>query len=40
MEHAATPISATPSSGLRDPPGLAEFYLHLLGWVYRDEDHA
>jgi catechol 2,3-dioxygenase-like lactoylglutathione lyase family enzyme len=26
--------------GTPDPPGLAEFYLQLLGWVYRDEDHA
>ena len=26
--------------GTPDPPGLAEFYRELLGWVYRDEDHA
>ena len=26
--------------GTPDPSGLAEFYLQLLGWVYRDEDHA
>jgi hypothetical protein len=26
--------------GTTDPPGLADFYLQLLGWVYRDEDHA
>ena len=26
--------------GTPDPPGLAEFYLRLLGWVYRDEDHG
>jgi catechol 2,3-dioxygenase-like lactoylglutathione lyase family enzyme len=26
--------------GTPDPPGLAEFYRQLLGWVYRDEDHA
>ena len=26
--------------GTPDPPGLAKFYLQLLGWVYRDEDHA
>jgi catechol 2,3-dioxygenase-like lactoylglutathione lyase family enzyme len=26
--------------GTPDPPGLAEFYRALLGWVYRDEDHA
>ena len=26
--------------GTPDPPGLAEFYQQLLGWVYRDEDHA
>src|SRR6195952_964361 len=25
--------------GTPDPPGLAEFYRELLGWVYRDEDH-
>ena len=36
----ATPISATPSSALPIRSGLAEFYLQLLGWVYRDEDHA
>jgi catechol 2,3-dioxygenase-like lactoylglutathione lyase family enzyme len=26
--------------GTPDPAGLAEFYRQLLGWVYRDEDHA
>ena len=26
--------------GTPDPSGLADFYLRLLGWVYRDEDHA
>ncbi len=26
--------------GSTDPPALAEFYRELLGWVYRDEDHA
>jgi len=26
--------------GTGDPPALAEFYRELLGWVYRDEDHA
>jgi len=26
--------------GTPDPSGLAEFYRLLLGWVYRDEDHA
>jgi catechol 2,3-dioxygenase-like lactoylglutathione lyase family enzyme len=25
--------------GTPDPPGLAEFYRELLGWVYRDDDH-
>jgi catechol 2,3-dioxygenase-like lactoylglutathione lyase family enzyme len=25
--------------GTPDPPGLAEFYRVLLGWVYRDDDH-
>ena len=25
--------------GTPDPPGLAAFYLELLGWVYRDDDH-
>lgn len=26
--------------GTPDPPGLAAFYVELLGWRYRDEDHA
>ena len=25
--------------GTPDPPRLAAFYLELLGWVYRDEEH-
>ena len=32
--HLANTVLGTP-----DPPGLAEFYRELLGWVYRDEDH-
>ena len=33
--HLSNTVLGTP-----DPPGLAEFYRQLLGWVYRDEDHA
>ncbi|MDP3893388.1 VOC family protein [Nocardioides sp.] len=25
--------------GTPDPPGLAAFYVELLGWRYRDDDH-
>ena len=33
------PYLASTVPGTSDPPGLAEFYRELLGWVYRDEDH-
>ena len=33
--HLANTVLGSP-----DPPALAEFYRELLGWVYRDEDHA
>jgi catechol 2,3-dioxygenase-like lactoylglutathione lyase family enzyme len=33
------PFLANTVLGTPDPPGLAEFYRALLGWVYRDEDH-
>lgn len=34
------PYLANTVLGSPDPPALAEFYRELLGWVYRDEDHA
>ena len=36
----AYPYLSNTVLGTPDPPGLAEFYRELLGWVYRDEDHA
>jgi catechol 2,3-dioxygenase-like lactoylglutathione lyase family enzyme len=39
MEQSCPYLSNT-VLGTPDPPGLAEFYRELLGWVYRDEDHA
>ena len=39
MEPPSYPYSTNTVLGTPDPRGLAEFYLQLLGWVYRDEDH-
>lgn len=33
--HLSNTVLGTP-----DPSGLAAFYVRLLGWDYRDEDHA
>ena len=40
MEPTAYPYVSNTVLGTPDPPGLAEFYVQLLGWVYRDEDHT
>jgi catechol 2,3-dioxygenase-like lactoylglutathione lyase family enzyme len=39
MEESAYPYVSNTVLGTPDPPGLAEFYRELLGWVYRDDDH-
>ena len=40
MAQPSYPYLSNTVLGTPDPQGLARFYLELLGWRYRDEDHS
>lgn len=40
MEQQSYPYVSNTVLGTPDPQGLAAFYVDLLGWGYRDEDHS
>lgn len=40
MEQPSYPYVSNTVLGTPDPQGLARFYLDLLGWRYRDDDHS
>jgi catechol 2,3-dioxygenase-like lactoylglutathione lyase family enzyme len=40
MEQPSYPFLSNTVLGTPDPQGLARFYVELLGWRYRDEDHS
>src|SRR3954469_22235935 len=40
MEQQSYPYVSNTVLGTTDPPRLAAFYVDLLGWRYRDEDHS